>query len=100
MQSFCFVLNTSNRKIVYSGDIESSDDLADIIDDADLLITECFHPRVEELTSLMIEKRVKSAVFTHIPPELEGKEGEILGKAKKMGFEKLVVAHDGMVIKI
>ena len=100
MQSFCFLLNLSNKKIVYSGDIESSEDLAGIIQDADILITECFHPKLEKLIPLMVEKRVKSAVFTHIPPELEGKEKEILKKAQKMGFEKLVMAYDGLVIEI
>jgi len=100
MQSFCFLLTLSNKKIVYSGDIESSNDLTEIIQDADILITECFHPRLENLIPLMVEKRVKSAVFTHIPPELEGKEKEILKKAQKMGFEKLIMAYDGLVIDI
>jgi len=100
MQSFCFLLNISNKKIVYSGDIESSSDLTDIIQDADLLITECFHPRLEKLIPLMVEKRVKSAIFTHIPPVLEGKEKEVLEKAQKLGFEKLIMAYDGLVIDI
>ena len=100
MQSFCFLLNLSNKRIVYSGDIESSEDLVDIIQDADLLITECFHPRLEKLIPLMVEKRVKSAVLTHIPPELEGKDKEILEKSQKMGFEKLVIAYDGLVIDV
>jgi ribonuclease BN (tRNA processing enzyme) len=100
MQSFCFVLNIVDKKIIYSGDIESSDDLAEIIDDADLLITECFHPQLDRLIPLMAEKRVKMAVFTHIPPELEEKQDEILLMAKKNGFEKLVMAYDGMVINI
>jgi ribonuclease BN (tRNA processing enzyme) len=100
MQSFCFVLNITAKKIVYSGDIESSDDLAEIIDDADLLITECFHAQPDRLLPLMVEKRVKMLVFTHIPPELEEKQDEILFMAKKNGFEKLFMAYDGMVINI
>jgi ribonuclease BN (tRNA processing enzyme) len=100
MQSFCFSLNISGRKIVYSGDIESSDDLTDIIKDSDLLITECFHPRLEKLIHLIIEKRVKSTVFTHIPRELEGKEKDIVIKAQKMGLENLVMAYDGLVIEV
>ncbi len=100
MQSFCFILDLSKKKIIYSGDVESSNDLTDIIYDADLLITECFHPKLENLIPLMVEKRVKSAVFTHIPPELEGKEKQIVQKARKIGFEKLVVAYDRLVIDI
>jgi ribonuclease BN (tRNA processing enzyme) len=100
MQSFCFILSISNKKIVYSGDIESSDDLTDIIQEADLLITECFHPKLEKLITLMIEKGIKSAVFTHIPPELEVKGEEILMKAQKMGFGNLTMAYDGLIIDI
>ncbi len=100
MQSFCFILNISKKKIIYSGDIESSDDLKDIISDADILITECFHAKLESLIPLMVEKRVKSALLTHIPPELEGKENEILERAEKMGFEKLTIAYDGLTIAI
>ena len=100
MQSFCFVLNLSGKKVVYSGDIESSDDLIDIIGDTDLLITECFHPKLEKLISLILEKRVKSTIFTHIPPELEGKEKEMVIKAQKMGLENLGMAYDGLVIEV
>lgn len=100
MQSFSFLLDVSGKKIVYSGDVESEDDLAGIIEDADLLITECFHPQLEKLIHLILEKRVKSTVFTHIPPESEGKENEIINLAQKMFLENLVVANDGLVINI
>jgi ribonuclease BN (tRNA processing enzyme) len=100
MQSFCFILNISNKKIVYSGDIESSDDLKDIISDADLLITECFHVKLESLIPLLLEKRVKSTLLTHIPPELEEKEHEMRVKAQKMGYDKLSMAYDGLTIAI
>ena len=100
MQSFCYVVDTSGKKIVYSGDIHSSDDLADIIGDADLLISECFHVTVDELLPLALEKNVRSILLSHIPPELEGKEQEILQRAGKAGFEKLGIAHDGLVIEV
>ncbi len=100
MQSFCLVINLDEKKIVYSGDIESSNDLANIIFDADLLITECMHPRLEKLLTLMAESKVKSAVFTHIPPELEGKEEIILEKACEFDFDNLLIAHDGLVVDI
>ncbi len=100
MQSFCFLLDIFNKKILYSGDIESSDDLTDIIQDTDLLITECFHPKLKRLIPLLIRKRVKSAILTHIPPELEEKEEEIIENAQKLGFKKLWVAYDGLSIDI
>jgi ribonuclease BN (tRNA processing enzyme) len=106
MQSFCFVVNLSSgsvgneKKLVYSGDIGSSDDLANIVFDADLLITECMHPRLEDLLSLITESKVKSAIFTHIPVELEDKEKIILEKAKEFNFNNLLIAQDGLVVEI
>jgi ribonuclease Z len=98
MQSFCFVLNISGRTIVYSSDIESSKDLAEIVDGADILITECVHPRLEELLSLIAEKKVKSVFLTHVPPELEAKEKQILERSKKMGIDGLAFAYDGLSV--
>ncbi len=100
MQSFCFLMESKEKRIVYSGDIDSSDDLADIIFGADLLITECMHPRLEELLSLITESKVKSAVFTHIPIELEGKERMVLEKAGEFGFDNLLMAYDGLAVDI
>ena len=100
MQSFCYVLKIGEKKIVYSGDIASSDDLADIVEDANLLITECFHPKLEDLFALITGCRIKSAIFTHIPADLEGKEEGILIQAKTMGLENLILAYDGLTIAI
>ena len=88
------------KKIVYSGDIASSDDLTGIVEDADLLSTECFYPQLDELLSLITDCRIKSVVFTHIPTDLEGKEEGILIKAKTMGLENLILAYDGLTIAI
>jgi ribonuclease BN (tRNA processing enzyme) len=98
MQSFCYVIDASGKRIVYSGDIHSSDDLVDIAGDTDLLISECFHVTVDELLVLAIERNVKSVLLAHIPPELEGKEQEVLQRAQKAGFERLTLAHDGLVV--
>jgi ribonuclease BN (tRNA processing enzyme) len=100
MQSFCYVVDTPGKKIVYSGDIHSSDDLAGIIGDADLLISECFHVTSDELLPLALEKNVKSILLTHVPPELEGREQEVLQRARKAGFDRLTLAHDGLVIEL
>lgn len=106
MQSFCFVVNWSagsigdEKKLVYSGDILSSDDLANIIFDADLVITECMHPRLEKLLSLLKESKVKSAIFTHIPVELEEQEKLFLEKAGEFDFDNLLIAYDGLVVEI
>jgi len=100
MQSFCYVIDISGKRVVYSGDIHSPGDLVDIIGDADLLISECFHVTVDELLALAMEKNVKSLLLTHVPPELEGKGQELQQRAHKAGFGRLSIAHDGLVIEV
>jgi ribonuclease Z len=100
MQSHCFTLRISGKKIVYSGDIDSAKDLAGIIQDADILITECVHPSLHELLSIIVEKCVKSTYLTHIPPELEAKQKEIVEQAGQMGLNRFSFAYDRLSITI
>lgn len=100
MQSFCLVLSLSGKKIVYSSDIASAQDLAPIVEDADILITECVHPSLEELLSLVLDMKVKFLLINHIPPELEEKQEQILNRAKKEGMERLSFARDGFSITL
>jgi ribonuclease BN (tRNA processing enzyme) len=94
------VLSLSGKRIVYSSDIASAQDLATIVELADVLITECVHPSLDELLSLVVDRGVKSLLITHIPPEMEEKQEEILKRAKKGGIEKLTFAHDGLSITL
>ena len=100
MQSFCLVLSLSGKKIVYSSDIASAQDLAPILENADVLITECVHPSLDELFSVVVEKEVKFLLITHIPPELEEKQDQILRRANKEGIERLAFAPDGLSLTL
>jgi ribonuclease BN (tRNA processing enzyme) len=98
MQSFCFSLNLYGKRIVYSGDVQSTRDLEEITEDADVLITECVHPSLPELLSAIAEKGVKRAILTHVPPELESKQQEIIESARKIGLDKFDFAYDGLIV--
>ncbi len=100
MQSFSFILKLRDKKIVYSGDVQTVGDLAEIVVGADILITECMHPDLSELFSLITEKGVKSTILTHIPPELEDQQEEILQRAAQMGLTRLSFASDGLRISV
>ena len=69
------------------------------MEDADILIIECVHPDLSELFSSISKKRIKSTFLTHIPPELEKRQEEIIEKAKKIGIKELGFVHDGFIIK-
>ncbi len=49
---------------------------------------------------LLKEKRVKSTIFTHIPPEMEKQKKEIESQATKLGLENFVMAYDGLIVMI
>jgi ribonuclease BN (tRNA processing enzyme) len=75
------------------------EDLKMISHNADLLLSECMHVNPDELIQLMIKNKVKKAIFTHIPPEMEKEKDEIVKKAKELGFSNLQFASDGMIIE-
>jgi ribonuclease BN (tRNA processing enzyme) len=100
MESYCLELNLDGKKIVYSGDVGVLEDLEIVTRKANLLLTECMHVNLEALINLIIKNKVESAIFTHIPQELEKEKGKIIEKANKMGFTKLRFASDGMVIEL
>lgn len=100
MESFCLEISFDGKKIVYSGDVGVLEDLKIATRNANLLLTECMHVKIDALINLIIKNKVKSAVFTHIPPELEKEKGNIVEKASEMGLSDLKFASDGMVIEL
>jgi len=94
-ESYCFLLETDKIKIGYSGDIAKIDELDRFAEDLDLLILELAHIKPEEVFEHI---NVKKLVFTHIRPDFENREGEILEIGKKyMG--DVIVAQDGTRIE-
>ncbi|MBA7493758.1 hypothetical protein ES702_04320 [subsurface metagenome] len=62
----------------------------------DLLILELAHIVPEEVFEHI---NVKKLVFTHIHPDFDDREGEILELGKKY-MDDVTVAHDGMEINL
>ncbi len=100
MESFCLEICYDDKKIVYSGDLGVLEDLEIVTRNADFLLTECMHINLDELIKLIIKNKVRKAIFTHIPPDLEKKKKEIAKKVKMLGFSNLKFASDGMIIEL
>lgn len=100
MESFCFGIESYGKKIVYSGDIGSLDDLNVIVKGIDLLICESMHIELGELFKCIKENNVKKVILTHIPLDLEPKTKMILEEAKENGIEDIEIANDGLVIEV
>ena len=99
-ESFCFEISLDNKKIIYSGDVGGLNDLAQILSDAEVLITECMHLDLFELLNLVKRYNIGSTIFTHIPSELEKYKEKIINQAKILRIKKFAFAYDGSIIRV
>lgn len=94
IESNGFVLFKDSKRVVYTSDFGSLEDIADYVQEADLLIIEGAHAPLEEIVSFIRKRNIGSSLITHLPPELEGRE-EQLAEDSNVNF-----ATDGMVIEV
>lgn len=100
MQSHSFVIEVDGKKIVYSGDVGSFDDYADLLVDCNLLITEGFHIDYEETFSEAAKLGLNDIILTHMPADAYRQPDRIKALAAKYGIERLHIAHDGLRMAI
>lgn len=100
MQSYSYVIKTDDVKLIYSGDIGSLSDYADLLDDCDLLITEGLHLDLEELFELSAEVGLKKLVLTHLSWEIYADPEPIKTLAAKHGLTDLIIARDGLKLTV
>ncbi len=100
MQSYSFIIKVDQKKIVYSGDVGSFDDYADLLSDCDLLITEGFHIDYEATFARAAEIGLNHIILTHLPADEYRQPDHIIALATKYGIEDLHIAGDGLRVKI
>jgi ribonuclease BN (tRNA processing enzyme) len=100
MQSYSMGVLADGKKLYYSGDVRDVRDIAEVLSEPDVAVTECMHVPPEELMNLLAEKKVPRAVLTHVPPELENKDAYLLQLAEKHGVNDVLVAHDGLSLHL
>jgi len=94
MQCFSMITSASDKKLVYSADVGSITDLEQIVQSADLLISEGMHVDLAQLPQLAVEANVKQLLLTHLPDQADPEA--ITQEFKKVGFENLIFAKDGL----
>lgn len=100
MQSYSYVIKTDNTRILYSGDIGSLDDYADLLDGCRLLITEGAHLDLERLFEAVAANRVEYLLLTHLTAEMYAQPQPIMDLAAKYGISNLHIAYDGFKLGI
>jgi ribonuclease BN (tRNA processing enzyme) len=100
MEAYIFSLSLKGKKIVYSGDLASLEDVESLIDDAHLLIIEGMHIDLRDLWRKAVEKDVRRVMLTHLPDLPPSKLKKIRSQAERHGVKRLILAEDGLRIRI
>lgn len=100
MQSYSYMLNIGGKRVLYSGDIFSENDLVDLLEDVHTLIVEGLHIDFTSLAEMCASRNVKRLVLTHLEERLFNRPGRLFRIADGAGVKKLIIANDGMTLRI
>jgi ribonuclease BN (tRNA processing enzyme) len=100
LESYSYVIKTETAKIIYSGDVDSVEDYADLLPDSNLLITEGLHVDHEQLFKAVSTNDVSHLVITHLTDEMYRHADDLRVEAKKFGVANLHIAYDGFSLHI
>ncbi len=95
MQSYSFTVVTSKTKLVYSGDIESVEELCELLDGADVVLTEAIHIDMETLVESIAQSDARKLILTHMSARDSREEKRIMKIGKKHGLEEVHIATEG-----
>lgn len=98
MQCFSFTISNGAKKLVYSADVGSLDDLRVISRDADLLLTEGMHVDLSQLPGFLIEQRIRRCVLTHLSDSFDREAARV--SFAKSGYEDIEFADEGLTVEI
>ena len=96
MQSYSYIIKTTTKRIIYSGDVGSLTDYADLLPECDLLITEGMHLDQERLFELVGLNNVSHLIVTHLPEETYRNPEALKILVDKYGISNFQIAYDGL----
>lgn len=99
-ESYSYLVETAGMRIAYSGDIASMNDMDALIEKLDCLILEFAHIPPENMFEYLADKSIKRIVLTHIHPDFDKRDDEILMMGEKILGKKVIVACDGTEINL
>lgn len=98
MQCYSYLMEIEGRKILYSADLGSENDILPYLKNLDLLVIESTHISIPNLLDAVISNNIGQVVLTHIAEEFD--TAEALALAQKAGVDNLSIAYDGMRIEL
>lgn len=101
-QSFSFLIEADGKRIVYSGDIKSMEDISTLIESCDMLLIETGHHSVEDICKYIKDenKDVDKLVFIHNGRGILNDPIGELNRAKEIFGDNVLISEDGMTIDL
>ncbi len=100
MQSYGYMININGKRILYSGDVSNENDLIDHLGNVHTLIVDGFHIDFQSLVEMTTARKVKRLVLTHLEDKLFDNPRKLFKIAEKAGVRKLIIAYDGLILRI
>jgi ribonuclease BN (tRNA processing enzyme) len=91
-------LRCAGRRIVFSSDLGSPADLLPVLTEpCDVLVCELSHFRPSELHAVLRGRPIGTLVFSHLAPELNGSEHEVVASAREAlpQIGRILAVRDG-----
>jgi len=98
MQCYSFVIEAFDRKVVYSSDLGSLNDIQPTLADSDLLIVEGLHIAIADLPDMAISARIRRILLTHLAEDAD--RGAISNQFAEAGFGSPLFAEEGLEIDL
>ena len=98
MQCHSFEIETGDKRLFYSADIGSFDDIRDCLINLDYALIETTHVDIEQILEHARSSSVKRYVLTHLGTDDE--VAKLKSAIAAAGLSNIVVAEDGMRLKL
>lgn len=103
-QSYSFLIEEGEKKILYSGDISDINELDKSLDNIDLLILELAHVAPKKALRFLSKRVTSKVVLTHLHPRFDDPNGNQLRQLQAQIRDdmpnRIIIAEDGLTIKL
>ncbi len=97
MECYSLRFTIENKVLLYSSDVYSLDDIKKYIDNLDLLVVESSHIDLDELRSILSQKRVEKLVLTHIGEDDKDRVEKFISHPP--GVSRVIKADDNLTVE-
>ena len=99
--SWSVIINTEQKRVLYSSDIGNIDDIKDEIIRSDLIIVDGMHIDLDELFITVSQiDRYKKIILNHLSVDLLANNDKLMDKVDKYELMNVIVAYDGWYLDI